>query len=314
MKMKNWGKAVGLTLLAAVLAGLTACASGPATASIPGTTPSPSPVPTATVIYNQYQLEYRLLATYPDYFWCDPDFYPIVRIGQEQANAITQFPNIQANAAEFAAILEYLKLPVKAIYSDTEKLDIYREYKRLNDAIIISSSATNIYNYSLRTGQNQGWHIEGTISTTGQITITRKETSFNTCPICLARGTLINTPAGPIPVEQIQPGMSVWTRDGEGKRIAVPVLKTSSTAVPDNFRILKITLADGRTVTASPGHPSAELRPLGSYHVGDFLDSSRIISIESVTYTGGRTFDLLPEGQTGLYWAGGILLASTLGR
>jgi hypothetical protein len=30
------------------------------------------------------------------------------------------------------------------------------------------------------------------------------------------------------------------------------------------------------------------------------------------TYRGGMTFDLLPSGSTGSYWANGILLASTL--
>jgi hypothetical protein len=31
-----------------------------------------------------------------------------------------------------------------------------------------------------------------------------------------------------------------------------------------------------------------------------------------VPYAGGRTWDLLPAGATGSYWANGILLASTL--
>jgi len=31
-----------------------------------------------------------------------------------------------------------------------------------------------------------------------------------------------------------------------------------------------------------------------------------------VAYSGDRTYDLLPAGPTGFYWAGGILLSSTL--
>jgi hypothetical protein len=34
--------------------------------------------------------------------------------------------------------------------------------------------------------------------------------------------------------------------------------------------------------------------------------------VEHVIYKGGATYDLLPGGSTGLYWANGILLKSTL--
>jgi len=46
--------------------------------------------------------------------------------------------------------------------------------------------------------------------------------------------------------------------------------------------------------------------------VGDELDRSRITLWELVPYSGSRTYDLLPAGPTGMYWANGILLASTL--
>ncbi|HEX7475172.1 MAG TPA: Hint domain-containing protein [Dehalococcoidales bacterium] len=304
--------------MAAVLVGLMACGSGPATTTTPtvSTTPTPtiSTTPTIAGPYNQNQLEYLLLAKYPDYFWCDPDFYPIAREGQEQANAIAQFPTIQANATEFTAILDHLVLAVKTDYTDPEKLIIYREYKVLNGAItmIPTPGISAGYAFSLRTGQNQGLHIAGNINTAGQITITTQETSFNTCPICLTRGTLIDTPTGQIPVEQLQRGMPVWTTDTAGLRIAATIIKTSSTPVPPSFQVLKITLADGRTLTASPGHPTAELRPLSDYGVGDILDDSRIVEKQSIEYFAGATFDLLPSGETGLYWANGILLASTL--
>jgi hypothetical protein len=45
---------------------------------------------------------------------------------------------------------------------------------------------------------------------------------------------------------------------------------------------------------------------------GDFLDGARILSVERVLYTGMVTYDILPAGDTGAYWANGILLASTL--
>jgi Hint domain len=267
---------------------------------------TPSTLPT----YNQYQLEYRLFGQY-DVFWCDPDFYPVANPVSEQAKAIATFPTIQANQQEFSAILDYLLLEVKTSYSDDEKLLIYRQYKKLTYAVQISTSAGG-YDFILRTGQNQGWRYEGFIDQDGTITVETKATSFNTCPICLTKGTLIDTPSGQVAVEQLKTGDMVWTLDGAGNRVAVLLLKTTSTPVPASFEVVKVTLADGRTVMASPGHPSAGFKALGDYRVGDVLDGSRVVSTVLIPYSSGATYDILPAGGTGLYWANGILLLSTL--
>jgi hypothetical protein len=76
--------------------------------------------------------------------------------------------------------------------------------------------------------------------------------------------------------------------------------------------MVHLRLADGRELLASPGHRAADGRPLGSLVVGDGLDGSTITLWELVPYAGGRTYDLLPAGPTGQYWANGILLSSTL--
>lgn len=174
------------------------------------------------------------------------------------------------------------------------------------------TASGNIYNFTLRMGEGQGYRIEGIVTLAGQITILKKEASFNTCPICLAKGTLIDTPAGSVPVEQLRKGMAVWTVNNSGKRIAVPVIETVVTPVPPFFQVLNVTLNDGRTVTASPGHPTAEGWALKDYKVGDTLDGASIIALEYLVWNGGATCDLLPSGVTGLYWANGILLRSSL--
>jgi len=71
-------------------------------------------------------------------------------------------------------------------------------------------------------------------------------------------------------------------------------------------------LADGRQVTASAGHPTLDGRALGQLQVGDILDGSEVISVEIIHLHDSGTYDLLPSGASGAYWANGILLRSTL--
>jgi hypothetical protein len=105
--------------------------------------------------------------------------------------------------------------------------------------------------------------------------------------------------------------MAVWTEDDRGNRVRGMVVETRVTPIPLPLQAVRVTLSDGRAVTASPGHPTAEGRALGNYQVGDTLDGALIVAVEHVTYD-GDTYDLLPSGEIGLYWANGILLKSTL--
>jgi hypothetical protein len=271
----------------------------------------PSPPPTPPVFYSIPDLKYLLISNFDQVFYVDPDFYPVAREGQEEKNALEQFPVISANAAEFSAILKHLGLPNKGEYTNEEKLRIYREHKKLTLAVEMTTSG-DTYHFILRVGEGQGERIEGTITRSGKIKVLNREPSFNTYPICLAKGTLIDTPSGPVPVEQFLKGMAVWTVDDSGRRIAAAVVETEVTSVPSFFQVVMVRLNDGRTVTASWGHPTLEGRALGNYQVGDTLDGALVITVENVIYNGGATYDLLPAGSTGLYWANGILLKSTL--
>ncbi len=269
------------------------------------------PVPIPPVEYTAPELNYRLISYFGNVFWCDPDFYPVARSGQEENNAIDQFPAIKANEVEFSAILEHLGLQNKTDFTSSEKLQIYREYKKLKYAVQMTASAGG-YDFSLRVNEGQGERIEGTITSFGEIKIIKSESSINTCPICLVRGTLIDTPAGQIPIENLCEGMLVWTLDAAGGRIIARVIKTASTRIPLSFPVVRVILDDGRTVTASSGHPTMDGRALGDYQVGDNLDGAPVVVVEHLVYGGGATYDFLPSGMTGLYWANHILLKSTL--
>jgi hypothetical protein len=115
-----------------------------------------------------------------------------------------------------------------------------------------------------------------------------------------------------VAVEDLRPGTLVWTVDAAGKRIAQPVIRLGKTIVPASHRFVHLVLEDGREVWVSPGHPAADGRAVGQLKPGDRLDGSEIRSVEREAYPSAATYDLLPAEETGLYWANGILLASSL--
>lgn len=263
------------------------------------------------VTYSVPELKYILLGNFDNVFYVDPDYYPIVREGQEEQNALEQYSEIKADNAEFTAIIDHLKLPTIREYSAEEKLLIYREHKKLTRAVQLIITGEK-YNFTLRVEEGQGELIEGTITKSGEIKVLKREDSFNTYPICLAKGTNIETSVGLVPVEIVQEGMLVWTVDYSGSQVLAPVIKTANTPVPPSFWVVKVELSDTRTITASKNHPTADNKALGDYEAGDTLDGAQVTSIEYLPYTEDATYDILPSGSTGLYWADGILLKSTL--
>jgi hypothetical protein len=76
--------------------------------------------------------------------------------------------------------------------------------------------------------------------------------------------------------------------------------------------MVKLTLADGRSLFASPGHPALDGRRLAVLRPGDLLDGIAVIAVDRVLYAGSETFDLLASGPVGAYSIDGIWLRSTL--
>ncbi len=132
------------------------------------------------------------------------------------------------------------------------------------------------------------------------------------CPICLSGDTVIETPNGPVNVKNVTVGMTVWTVDRFGRKTTGTVLEIRQSPVPSTSEIVHIILQDGRQLYASPAHPTADGRTLGELNVGGILDNSVITLAELVPYSLGYTYDLLPSGDTGFYWANNILVGSTL--
>ncbi len=132
------------------------------------------------------------------------------------------------------------------------------------------------------------------------------------CPICLARDTMIATPQGPVRVQDLTVNSSVWSRDGQGRRIVSRVSLVGRSVVPSGHRIVALSLSDGRRVLVSPGHPTVDGRRVGDLQVGESYDGTVVIGTELLPYDAAFTYDLLPDSATGSYWADGIPLDSTL--
>ena len=64
-------------------------------------------------------------------------------------------------------------------------------------------------------------------------------------------------------------------------------------------------------VAVSPGHPDAEGQAVAELARGAALSGSTVVAIEHVPLVGTRTYDVLPSGDTGTYWADGVVLRST---
>ena len=260
------------------------------------------------------QLKFKVLDAVGQPIYCDPDYYPIARLDGEKTNAIAKYPEIKADAELYSAIIAHEQLPSGEL-TDEQKLVVYRAWKLLRALTLTQAGRDYSFSYRVlsKGGAASYLMVTGTVRVDGVVTVSsRTPTGAPMCPICLSASTFISTPHGAVRVTDIKPGMSVWTAGAGGTRVAAPVLEAGSMEAPTGHQMVHVVLADGRELRASPGHPAADGRVLGSLAAGDVLDGSRIVRWELVPYAGDRTYDLLPAGPTGTYWADGIPLASTL--
>jgi hypothetical protein len=197
-----------------------------------------------------------------------------------------------------------------------QKLVVYRAWKLLRAVVLTATPAGDVYSFRYLVSTTPGYQlVSGTGRVDGVVTVTSRTASGPpNCPICLSASTMIATPNGDVRVTDVRVGMVVWTQAADGSRVAAPVAEVGSMEAPAGHRMVHLVLADGRELLVSPGHRTADGRPAGALRAGDALDGSTIKLWELVPYTEGRTYDLLPAGATGHYWANGVLLSSTLAQ
>lgn len=262
-----------------------------------GTDPTPGP-PLAAA-----ELKYRVMDAAGRISFCDPDFYPVART-DEQELARQKISDIRADASTYAAI---------AARVGTDELAVYREWKALGALALQPVNDVFGFSYIALRPDKSSERVEGRVTASGRVTVlSRSASGPPNCPICLARGTRIATPSGEIAVELLRVGDLVWTADAEGRRVAAPLAAVGSTPVPATHQVVALRLEDGRVLELSPGHPLADGRIAGMLVVYDTVDGARVMSAAREPYLGGATFDVLPAGATGQYWANGVALRSTL--
>lgn len=282
---------------------LAACAPGGATAS----PTSPPPALSAAA------LKYRIVDRLGPLAFCDPDFYPVAR-ADEQALADARFGEIQTDPPAFSAILARLAVAPAATYTAEQRLRVYRDWKMLNALRLEPAGGVFRFVGVFAAPGGSFVNVEGAVDSGGAVTVLSSRAGIPpSCPICLAGGTRIATPSGDVAVEDLRAGDTVWSEDGPGARVAVRIA-VGRAPVPRNHEVVRLALSDGRSVDVSPGHPTADGRRVGELRAGDRYDGATVTSAARMRYSDGWTFDLLPAGSSGIYWANGIRLTSTLRR
>jgi hypothetical protein len=304
-------------LLAVVLATLLAACGAFDGSAPPGGTPTPTitlpPIGGGPLTAGRLRL--MLINHLGPLWYCDPDEYPVPR-GSEQERAIERFAEMQAEGEIFRAIAADLDIDVRGAVTDAEKLVIYRLWK-VAFAVQLDPIGEGVYRFDYLAqpvgGAAEGTRSAGRINDRGLIGVEQQSAAGEPmCPICLSAGTPIDTPAGPVAVEDLRLGDPIWTTDAHGRRVAGTVIALGSTNVPPDHRVIRLVLADGRAVTASPRHPLADGRTFASLAVGAVVDGSAIVALQFNQYGGAQTFDIVASGETGAYFSNGIPLGSTL--
>lgn len=130
---------------------------------------------------------------------------------------------------------------------------------------------------------------------------------------CLPANTLIATPNGDVAISTLKENDLILTANLKGERIEAPIKMANKVLINEGHTMVILELADGRKLQVTGEHPSSiESKSIEEYTIGEKMDGSTIIQKSVVVYKEEYTYDILPSGETGYYWANGILIGSTL--
>lgn len=81
------------------------------------------------------------------------------------------------------------------------------------------------------------------------------------------------------------------------------VLRTPVSAPPS---MVRFSLADGRTLTASALLSLSDDRRVGELREAHVVDQVNVVHVSTEVYTGDEIYNLVVDGESGIYWANGI--------
>ena len=220
----------GLIFAATIVAGCAFLAAGTSS-------PAPTPGPARSIP----ELKLALVDAYGLLWYCDPDFYPVAH-GEEIDNAKARWSEVVADTVAFRAIATKLGLDPAASFTDAQKLSVYQAWKALQ-AIALNPIGNDSFRFDYlaqpRGGAAEGTRSAGTITMSGAITVEQQAAAgAPNCPICLARGTRIDTPTGGTVVEGLRIGDIVWTLDARGSRIQASVIEIGRASCRERVYVL----------------------------------------------------------------------------
>lgn len=137
-----------------------------------------------------------------------------------------------------------------------------------------------------------------------------------TCPVgcplceCASPDTKIATPDGERDIATLRVGDVVYSVENEGI-VEAPIAEVRQTAVFDH-EVVQVELSNGRVLRISARHPTADGRNFGLLLSGQTLDGVEIVAAHPIPYAHPFTYDILPDTSTGLYFAEGVAIGSTL--
>lgn len=142
-------------------------------------------------------------------------------------------------------------------------------------------------------------------------------TANGTCPagcaqcVCTAPNTPIATPTGEQAISALKVGDLVYSLH-HGRLKVVPILLTNRVPVTGVHQMVEVRLSSGSVLSISPSHPTADGRTFADLTADDQLDGVALDSVRRVPYTEAYTYDILPDSDSGSYFAGGVLIGTTL--
>ena len=111
---------------------------------------------------------------------------------------------------------------------------------------------------------------------------------------------------------QLRVGDLVYSMD-RGQLALVPSRRSIASPSTSTHRMVELRLAHGVSLLVSPSIPPPTAAPSARCR-GDRLDGVPVVGARLVSYDQPFTYDILPASDSGTYFAGGVLIGSTIAR